>query len=119
MTRKILSVIVGYVVFAASSVLLFKLTAQPPHQDAPLTFKMLTIIYGTFFSVLAGFILQLIARQTKLTLNFILALVIFLLAAISMLTSAGSHWTQLFAMLIFAPVSILGGYLKLKLISKK
>jgi hypothetical protein len=114
MTRKIISVIAGYAVFAVSSVLLFKLMAQPPHQDAPITFKILTIVYGTFFSVLAGFILQLIARQTKLTLNFILALVIFLLAAISMLTSAGSHWTQLFAMFIFAPVSVLGGYLKLR-----
>jgi uncharacterized membrane protein len=116
MGRKILSVLAGYAVFAVSSVLLFKLTDQPPHQDAPLTFKLVTIIYGAFFSVLAGFILQLIARQTKLTLNFILALVIFLLAAISMLTSAGSHWTQLFAMFIFAPVSVLGGYLKLRLV---
>ena len=116
MARKILSVLAGYAVFAVSSVLLFKLTAQPPHQDAPITFKLVTIIYGAFFSVLAGFILQLIARQTKLTLNFILTLVIFLLAAISMLTSAGNHWTQLFAMFIFAPISVLGGYLKLRLV---
>lgn len=115
MTRKILSVIAGYAVFAVSSVLLFQLAGQQPHQDAPITFKILTIVYGAFFSVLAGFILQLIARQTKLTLNFILALIIFLLAAISILTSSGSHWTQLFAMFIFAPVSVLGGYLKLRL----
>jgi len=116
MIRKILSVVAGYAVFAVSSVLLFKLMAQPPHQDTTITFKLVTIVYGAFFSVLSGFILQLIARQTKLALNFILALVIFLLAAISMLASAGSHWTQLFAMLIFAPVSVLGGYLKHRLV---
>jgi hypothetical protein len=109
--RKILAVIAGYVVFALSSVLLFQLTSHNPHQDAPIAFKYVTIAYGVFFSVLSGFVLKLIANHRKLTLNFILAAVIFLLAIISMLTSAGNHWTQLFAMCIFAPASVFGGYL--------
>jgi hypothetical protein len=119
MTRKILSVIAGYALFAISSVLLFIITSHDPHRDASLLFKLVTIIYGVFFSVLSGFVLQSIALQKKLTLNFILAVVIFLLASISLLTSKGSHWTQLFAMLIFAPISILGGYLKIQLLPKK
>jgi hypothetical protein len=65
-----------------------------------------------FFSIISGLILQLIAKQENLTLNFILAGVIFLLATVSLFTSSGSHWTQLFAMFIFAPASILGGRLK-------
>jgi hypothetical protein len=119
MIRKVLSVIAGYAIFAVSSVLLFNVTGRDPHQEAPMTFKLITIAYGVFFSVLSGFVLQLIAGQNKLQLNFILALLIFVLAAISMVTSSGSHWTQLFAMLIFAPASILGGWLKNRLSNKK
>ncbi|TSD66152.1 hypothetical protein FFF34_001760 [Inquilinus sp. KBS0705] len=118
MIRNVLSVIAGYMVFAVSSVMLFNLTGQPPHQDAPLSFKLITLFYGLFFAIVAGWVLQLIARQQTLRLNYVLAAVIFLLAGISMLTSGGSHWTQLFAMFIFAPASVLGGYLKLLLVKK-
>jgi len=114
MLRKIIAVIAGYLVFAVSSVLLFQLSGQHPHEAAPLKFKLITIAYGAFFSVVAGFVVQLIARQRKLTLNIILAILMFVLAGISALTSKGDHWTQLFAMLIFAPVSVMGGYLKIK-----
>lgn len=114
MLRKILSVIAGYMVFAISSVLLFNLTHHHPHQDAPLKFKLITIAYGVFFSIIAGLVVQLIAKQKTLVLNYILAALMFGLAGISMALSAGSHWTQSFAMFIFAPISILGGYLKIK-----
>jgi hypothetical protein len=112
MIRNILSVIAGYLIFAVSSVLLFALTSHKPHAEASTAFKITTIIYGVFFSVIAGFVVQLIAKQKTLTLNYILALVIFLFATISLITATGTHWTQLFAMFIFAPVSIFGGYLK-------
>ncbi len=118
MMRKVLSVIAGYAIFAVSSILLFIVTSHDPHQDAPMVFKIATAIYGVFFSIVSGSVLQLIAIQKKLILNFILAFVIFLLATISLVTSKGSHWTQLFAMLIFAPSSILGGYLKNQLVNK-
>ena len=112
MLRKIVSVIAGYMVFAISSVLLFNLTHHHPHQDAPLNFKLVTTAYGVFFSIIAGLVVQLIAKQKNLTLNYILAAIMFALAGISMTLSGGSHWTQIFAMFIFAPVSILGGYIK-------
>jgi di/tricarboxylate transporter len=111
MLRKILAVIAGYMVFAVSSVLLFNLTHHHPHQDAPFNFKLITIAYGVCFSILAGAVVQLIAKQNTLGLNFILACMMFAFAGISMAVSGGSHWTQLFAMFIFAPVSIVGGYI--------
>ena len=112
MIRNILAVIAGYLIFAISSVLLFTLTSHKPHAEASTAFKIITIIYGVFFFVIAGFVVQLIARQKTLALNYILALVIFIFATISLITATGTHWTQLFAMFIFAPVSVLGGYLK-------
>jgi peptidoglycan/LPS O-acetylase OafA/YrhL len=114
MLRKILSVIAGYMAFAISSVLLFNLTHHHPHQDAPWNFKLITIACGVFFSIIAGVVVQLIAKQKTLALNYILAAVMFGLAGISMALSGGSHWTQIFAMFIFAPISILGGYIKNK-----
>jgi hypothetical protein len=114
MIRKILAVIISYVIFAVSAVLLFNLTGQKPHTDAALNFKITTGIYGTCFSVLSGLILQLIARTKNLTLNFILTFIMAAFATMSLFTSGGSHWTQLFAIIIFAPSSILGGVIYLK-----
>jgi hypothetical protein len=114
MIRKILAVIISYVIFAASAVLLFNLTGQKPHADAAVKFKIITAAYGAFFSVLSGLILQLIVRTKSLTLNFVLAFIMAAFATISMLTSGGSHWTQLFAIIIFAPASLLGGVIYLK-----
>jgi ABC-type Fe3+-siderophore transport system permease subunit len=111
MLRKILAVIAGYMVFAISSVLLFTLSGHHPHQDAPFNFQLVTIAYGVFFSILAGAVVQLIAKQKSLTLNYILSFVMFALAGTSMALSGGSHWTQLLAMFAFAPVSIVGGYI--------
>ena len=119
MIRNILAVIAAYALFAVSSVLLFTLTGHRPHHAAPLDFKLMTIVYGLFFAILSGLILQVIAGQKKLTVNFILVAVIFSLAAISLLTSRGSHWTQLYAMFLFAPSSILGGYLRNRFTSTK
>lgn len=119
MIRKILSVFAGYLIFAVSSVMLFTLTGQKPHAEASIAFKIVTIVYGAVFSIIAGFILQLIARQQTLTLNYILAAVIFGFATISLATATGTHWTQLFAMFIFAPVSVLGGYLKVRVSNNK
>jgi len=119
MIRNILAVITAYALFAVSSVLLFTLTGHRPHHDAPLAFKLMTIVYGLFFAILSGLLLQVIAGQKKLTVNFILVAVIFSLAAISLLTSRGSHWTQLYAMFLFAPSSILGGYLRNRFTSTK
>jgi hypothetical protein len=101
-------------VFAVSAVLLFNLTGQKPHADATISFKVITALYGAFFSVLSGLILQLIARTKNLTLNFVLAFIMDAFAAVSVLTSSGSHWTQLFAIVVFAPASIVGGLIYLK-----
>ncbi|MGM9477899.1 hypothetical protein ACS5PU_15815 [Pedobacter sp. GSP4] len=111
MIRKILAVLAGYAIFVISSLLLFKLSVQRPHADAALNFKILTLVYGAIFSILSGYVLGAIAKSQNLMLNYILALIIAGFAAISLFTAGGSHWTQLFAIIFFAPLSILGGIL--------
>jgi ABC-type Fe3+-siderophore transport system permease subunit len=109
MVQKFLSVIAGYAIFVITSLLLFKLSGQDPHADPTFVFVIITIIYGAVFSFIAGFVAQLIARTKNLKVNYILALIIAGFAAFSFFKSTGNHWTQIIAILIFAPVSILGG----------
>ncbi len=109
MTRKILSIIVAYAIFVISSLALFKISGQAPHSDATNSFIILTAIYGAFFSFVSGLITQLIAKTSDLKINYILAFIIAGFATFSFFKSDGNDWTQLLAIFIFAPISILGG----------
>ncbi len=109
MIRKILGIIVGYAIFVISSLALFRVSGQAPHADAATNFMILTAVYGATFSVISGFVAQFIAKTKDLKLNFILAIIIAGFATFSFFKATGSHWTQLLAIFIFAPASILGG----------
>ena len=114
MIRKILGVVIGYAIFVATSLALFKLSGQDPHGQATISFQILTAIYGVVFSFLSGLILQFIAKTNSLTLNYILAVIIAGFATFSIIKADGSNWTQLLAIFIFAPVSVLGGLFYIK-----
>ena len=109
MIRNILSVLAGYLIFVITSLALFKLSGQDPHADPTTTFVILTIIYGAAFSFLSGLITQLISKTKNITLNYVLCFIIAGFATFSLFKSAGNHWTQLLAIFILAPISILGG----------
>ncbi|NEU07871.1 hypothetical protein GZH53_06060 [Flavihumibacter sp. R14] len=109
MTRKILSVFAGYSIFVATSLALFKLSGHNPHSDPIISFVTLTLAYGVIFSFVAGLVAQLIAKSKDLKINYILAVIIASFATFSFFKSGGNHWTQMLAIFIFAPVSVLGG----------
>ncbi len=114
MIRKFLSVVAGYAVFVISSLALFRLSGQKPHADATLLFMIFTAIYGVVFSFLAGLVTQLISRVKDIRLNYILAFILAGFAAFSMVKSEGNHWTQILAILIFAPATVFGGVFYLR-----
>lgn len=114
MIRNISGVIAGYAIFVATSLALFELSGQDPHGQATTSFQILTAIYGVTFSFLSGLVLQLIAKTTTLTLNYILAFIIVGFATFSLIKADGSNWTQLLAIFIFGPTSILGGLFYVK-----
>ena len=54
-------------------------------------------------------------KSTKnLNLNYVLAFITAGFATFSIIKADGSHWTQLLAILVFAPVSVLGGLFYLR-----
>ena len=114
MIRNILSVIAGYLIFAVSAVLLFQISGQNPHGETSTAFMIFVIIYGAIFSIVGGFVAQLIAKSKTLTINFVLALIMASFAAFSLFATTGNHYTQIAAIFLFAPLSILGGYLFLR-----
>ncbi|RZK37139.1 MAG: hypothetical protein EOO90_25945 [Pedobacter sp.] len=111
MIRKILAVIVGYIIFAATALAFFKVFDIEAHSSASTSVMIQTAINGIIFSALAGWITQLIAKTDNLKINYILALLIAAFATFSFFKASGEHWTQLMAIFIFAPVSIVGGWL--------
>jgi hypothetical protein len=114
MTRQILGIIAGYMIFVISSVLLFRLSGVKPHSEASVLFMLFTFVYGTVFSFISGFIAQGIARTGNLKINYILFIIMSGFATFSLFKSDGSCWTQLLAIFIFAPITVLGGLFRIK-----
>lgn len=113
------AVIVGYLIFAVSAVLLFKLAGIDPHAESGVRTMLLVVIFGTIFSFVAGFVAKAIASSWSLNVNIVLAVLMFGFAAFSSIKSSGDHYTQFAAMFIFAPVSLLGGYVSKRMLSQK
>lgn len=111
--RIALSVILGYLIFAASAVLLFSLAHHAPHTATSIGFGLVAIGYGMVFAALAGFIAQRLAHRADLLAALWLALIIALGAAMSLVTTSRqtAHWSQWAAIVLMAPSAIAGGVL--------
>src|SRR5260370_757014 len=64
--RSIVSVIVGYLIFALSAFALFQISGQPPHQAAPAPFIFGSIIFGAMFALLGGYVAAWLAKRRPL-----------------------------------------------------
>jgi len=74
----------------------------------------LTFVYGAVFSFISGVVAQVIAKKNNLKVNYVLFVIMVGFATFSLFKSDGSSWTQLLAIFVFAPISILGGFFGLK-----
>src|SRR6187399_1142476 len=112
MLRSIGSVAAGYLIFAASAILLFQMSGRDPHANAPLAFKVATVIWGTVFALVAGWLTARIAGRQPAAHAAVLAGVIALGAIISIVTSRGDAvWSQIAAAVVMAPTAWIGGRL--------
>jgi len=112
--RQISGVIVGYAIFVISSIFLFRFSEVNPHAEASKLFMVCTFVYGTVFSFISGLVAQLIAKTKNLKVNYVLFVIMTGFATFSLFKSGGSSWTQLLAIFVFAPVSVLGGLFWIK-----
>jgi len=112
--RNILAVTLGYATFVVSAVLLFQLAGIDPHADPSIGVTTLTIVFGLIFSFVGGLLTQLISMTQQLTTNYVLAGIMAGFATFSLFKSTGNHYSQIAAIFLFAPTSILGGLTYLK-----
>lgn len=117
--RNTIAVVAGYAIFAVSAVLLFQMSGINPHDDPSLSLLIFVISYGMVFAFLGGLVAQLISPQRKLTINLVLGGIMATFATFSLFHSAGNHFTQVAAIFLFAPASLLGGLTGLRKIKSK
>ena len=109
MLRSIGAVAAGYLVFGSSAALLFQMSGQLPHEQAPVGFKIGSIVWGAVFALVAGWLTARIAARRPATHAAVLAGVIALGAVISLAAASGAMWWQLSALAVLAPCAGLGG----------
>lgn len=112
--RSLLAIIVGYLVFGISAVLLFQLAHVDPHQQPGIGFMIGSTIYGIVFAGAAGYTAARIAGKRELAIAGAVAGIIALLALISILAQPGlpSYWSQLAAVILMSPAAVVGGWIK-------
>jgi hypothetical protein len=115
MFRSIGAVVAGYFVFAVSAVLLFQLSGQEPHAEAPLTFKIATVIWGAVFALVGGWLAAHVSVRRPATHAGAVAALIALGAIVAIAARpSDALWSQLSALIVMAPCAWLGGVLASK-----
>jgi len=114
MTRSIIAVLVGYLLFAVSAYAFFQLAKQAPHEAAPLPIMLASIAVGSVFALLGGYAAAWLARRRPLAHGVAVATVIALGAAISLFATIGKGavWSQVAALVVMAPCAVAGGWLR-------
>jgi drug/metabolite transporter (DMT)-like permease len=113
--RTILAVVVGDVIFAGGSVLLFYLAKVDPHAPTTRNFILVSVVAGVALALAGGFAGGAIGRRTDVICGMLLAAIIAIGAVISMAghPGQGSLWSQT-AALISAPAAFVGDRLRMK-----
>lgn len=112
--KSLLAILIGYLVFGVSAVLLFQVAGVDPHKQPGLGFEIGSTIYGVFFALLAGYAAAHIAGKAEIQHSIGVACILAFLAGISMLAQPGldSYWSQEGALILMAPSAVLGGWLR-------
>ena len=109
MLRRIVGVVVGYAIFAASAVMLFSAADRQPHEPAPIAFIIGSTLFGMLFAGIGGFLAAFIGgrRDTAIAITVLIAVG----ALISIFGDTGSHWSPITALVFMSPMAALGGRL--------
>ena len=103
-------IILGYLIFAGSAFLLFRITGHNPHSPASISFEIGAIAFGVLFAVLAGFIASFIGGRRDMFAAKCVAIILALGAILSMIATVVS-WSQVWAVVVMAPAVLLGGWM--------
>jgi hypothetical protein len=109
--RIISGIIIGYLVFAVSAFLLFRVTHQDPHAPTVMGFEIMAIGYGVFFAFFAGYWGTAIAGRSDMLVAIVIAVIMAALAIASMMAK-GVSWSPMSAVVCMVPAELVGGYVQ-------
>ncbi|HEY6350551.1 MAG TPA: hypothetical protein VI636_14180 [Candidatus Angelobacter sp.] len=114
MTKTVLGVLAGDVIFAGSAALLFYFTRTDPHAPASAGFIFFCALYGIVVAILAGFVAGTIGARPDLITGLLLAAIIAIPATITVITrpGEGAIWSQMFALILMSPAALFGDWLR-------
>ena len=107
--------VVGDLIFAGGSVLLFYLAKVDPHAPASWNFILLSVVAGVALALAGGFVAGVIGNRTDLICGMLLAVIIAVGAIVSMVgrPGQGALWSQTGA-LISAAAALVGDRLRMR-----
>ncbi len=109
-----LAVFVGYVIFAALSFAIFRVSGQAPHAAAPMSFMALSIVSGMLFACAGGYAAGVIAGRNPQAHGVAVSVLLAIGAGVSLAATLGhgSVWSQVAALLLMAPSAVAGGWFR-------
>lgn len=111
MVRTIAGVIIGYLIFALPSYLLFRLAHADPHAPASPIFEVIAVVLGMIFALLAGYLGTVIASRRTMWVAVSIA-ALLAAGAISSMIATGVNWSPLAAVVCMVPAAVVGGWLR-------
>ena len=113
MIRLIAGILLGYLLFAFTAVLIFTVLGRDPHAAAEPALMVGTIGAGLIAAFVGGYIGAMVARGRERTAGLVIGGIIALAAGVSLVAQPGSgaQWSQLSA-LFMAPVAVLGSIVR-------
>jgi hypothetical protein len=110
--RSVAAVVLGYLIFAGSAVLLFQISGRAPHAPASPAFMVGSTLFGIVFAAFGGYVAGWVAQRHPARHASVVAGLIVLGAAASLWAQPGrgASWSQLAAILFMAPAAWVGGY---------
>ncbi len=120
MARSVLAILLGYLTFGMAAGLLFQLSGRDPYMLPDMWFLVFSILYGIAFGLLGGYVAALVARRRELAHAVVVGVVIGVGAVVSIVikTGSGSLWSPISALVLMAPASVLGGYLRARSVKR-
>lgn len=119
--KSVLAVLVGYLVFGVSAIILFRVFGVDPRQEPEVGFRIWSTVYGVIFSFAGGYLAARIAGKKEITHASAVACMLAVIATVSLIAQPGhgSLWSQISALGFMTPAAVLGGALRARHVKAK
>lgn len=111
--REVTAGLAGFILFMAASAILFHIAGYDPYSEVSRSFQITSIAYGVVFALISGYVTALLSPLSRVRPALMVALLIAVVAILSMLaTDAVEAWSQLAALILMAPAVVFGSILR-------